>query len=736
MSATVNHTTSTKPRRRSAPWIIMAGKEIRENFKWAILGLITAALTLIYAVNIAEPERETHELVIRYWGNVNKALAGAAPLLAILLGLLQTVPERRRDLWAFLIHRPASRSSLFLGKIVAGLGLYFTALVIPFLGVILWAAAPGNIPAPFVWELTFAGWAAILAGVPLYFATMLTVLRPGRWYGRKMLPICAALPILMLLAVGSPLSFTASAGIMALCATVFASAAHKAFQTDGDFHGASLGRFSLGTILLAGSTIVLLLVTFLGTVLEGNINRDARQAYYSYQYYGLRQSGEIIRVAYQNGNTSIAGIRTPDGRPENRPLTEKETADGYYMPDTFFNNTVSTIQNAGFTTPQQIIWQTRDMISPELLWYYVPSLRRFVGYSSITRRFDMAIGPNGLASIHEYTPVSDPGRFPDVSWNVAANSDNGTILCTEGAAYQIGADMNPSRRIPFPPGTGKITAVTDLTTTSIMDRTTSSPDIAAPSSGSEPVVAITTARSFILLARAGYVIASIPREFDEASYPTAYVIWPQYGDSGQQASHARHIYIWYRSEKDIQVRAWSIGGDKIASYSMPVIKYPQQLHTFPYWTVVPYAFHAGAWIWDIWQNSHSTALKNSPPLYLGTRERLGYIFIAGICLLLSWLIGYRCRLPIRTQVAWAMAAISLGIPALMTMLALYDWPALVRCPNCGHKRSVDLELCGHCKSPFPAPSRDGTEIFDGVNSRVSGPSTSTPGIDGKREVAA
>ncbi len=118
-------------------------KEIRENLKWAVLwllGVAAATAYVFYVPQAAECWRNAESLckptflMVMLFG----AAAGGA-----LLGLLQTAPETRRDRWAFLIHRPATRTRLFLGKVFGGLLLLLPAMGIPLVGAALWAATPG-----------------------------------------------------------------------------------------------------------------------------------------------------------------------------------------------------------------------------------------------------------------------------------------------------------------------------------------------------------------------------------------------------------------------------------------------------------------------------------------------------------------------------------------------------------------------------------------------------------------
>ena len=61
-----------------------------------------------------------------FFAGLIAAVFGAA------LGFLQVFFESHGDRRSLLLHRPFSRSQIFLGKAVAGVGLYLLALGIPF----------------------------------------------------------------------------------------------------------------------------------------------------------------------------------------------------------------------------------------------------------------------------------------------------------------------------------------------------------------------------------------------------------------------------------------------------------------------------------------------------------------------------------------------------------------------------------------------------------------------------
>jgi hypothetical protein len=141
-------------------------KECRENLKWAVLPML-----LVGGIKalIGPPSLMDYEFL--QFLSLVAAVSGAT------LGFLQVFVESQGDRRAFLLHRPISHSQIFLGKTIAGVGLYLLAMGIPFACAVGWAATPGHVAAPFRWPMALAWLADILTGVVYYFAGMLAAQR-------------------------------------------------------------------------------------------------------------------------------------------------------------------------------------------------------------------------------------------------------------------------------------------------------------------------------------------------------------------------------------------------------------------------------------------------------------------------------------------------------------------------------------------------------------------------------
>jgi hypothetical protein len=116
-------------------------------------------------------------------------VAGA---MAIALGLRQTLGESARGTYLLLLHRPASRRGVIGMKVFVGLAAYVICGAAAILIFGLWAATPGTHASPFEWSMTIDAWCALVPPAILYLGAFLSGLRPGRWFGTRLLPLVAA----------------------------------------------------------------------------------------------------------------------------------------------------------------------------------------------------------------------------------------------------------------------------------------------------------------------------------------------------------------------------------------------------------------------------------------------------------------------------------------------------------------------------------------------------------------
>jgi hypothetical protein len=119
-------------------------------------------------------------------------LTFVAVALTLALGFRQAAWEANQGTYLYLLHRPVRRSAIFLTKLAVGIVLFMACTGVPILLYAWWAAMPRTHASPFEWAMTEPAWRFCL-GMPLiYLGAFLSGLRPGRWYGTRLLPLACA----------------------------------------------------------------------------------------------------------------------------------------------------------------------------------------------------------------------------------------------------------------------------------------------------------------------------------------------------------------------------------------------------------------------------------------------------------------------------------------------------------------------------------------------------------------
>jgi len=161
-------------------------KELRENAKWAAILFVGVSVSfVVWALEELRGGRIDESLAS---GDVLGILLFPTTIGATALGVLQIVPELKRDAWAFLVHRPVSTTRIFLAKTIAGTGLYLAAVLVPFLVLALVVAAGAPERRVFHPSMLWPGAAIVLAGAGFHGAGMIVALRRAR-LGTRLLPV-------------------------------------------------------------------------------------------------------------------------------------------------------------------------------------------------------------------------------------------------------------------------------------------------------------------------------------------------------------------------------------------------------------------------------------------------------------------------------------------------------------------------------------------------------------------
>ena len=424
-------------------------KELRENLKIGVLGMIVFTLMLLQNYHTASAAWVDAALQ-SYSGQMAEKvqpLLGSGfliqtvffcAILGAVLGWIQIFNERHRDLWAFLVHRPMTRAEIFYSKAVAGVTLYLSAAGIPLLCLWTWIWLPGHIAAPFEWRMVIPSASSFLAGLICYCAGMLTGLRQARWYASRGLGIAAAIVVCLAIQISSSLwqpLIAISLGVVAL-----GVAAWGAFQTGGYSTGQPLrGKIALAISLTIGSAAVVFLI--FGLLASMALNRG-----YSWSYYAMTREGVVYKIAQAQGKPAeIVDL-------EGKPLMDEKTHRMMQLNDFYHRVAPSSQLNVDFESRVRellaqssryfLLWKS----TPDTIWYFWNEYGRLIGYDLASRRAIGSIGPEGFSA-------SLAGSGAQFGRPVNHNPWNGlNLLNTETSVYDVDVENRAVKAVFNTPG--------------------------------------------------------------------------------------------------------------------------------------------------------------------------------------------------------------------------------------------------------------------------------------------
>jgi hypothetical protein len=676
-------------------------KELRENVKLAVLGL--GILALILALNA-----QKYSTILKNLGGISDSQQVYLPwqplvssdiligffcaIFGAVLGWFQIHNERHRDLWAFLIHRPITRTEIFFGKVIAGLMLYVLATGLPLIGFIAWALVPGHVAAPFQWAMLRPTAIIVLSGTLYYFAGMLTGLRQARWYASRALGLGVALFVSLMFQ--SEWHLWQALFLILIGGIILATAVWGGFHSHGYYRGQPApGRLALTGALMPGWGFVLALTAILLVEL-------LLRSPYSQTQYQMTKDGAIYKVTQGDGDQSnivdLAG----------KPLVDSKT--GRRIGTADFNRQLCIRVQISPDFSNQAPhgrWFDRDCnrftfwrATPDTLWYYWGRYGRLVGYDIATRRFIGSLGPDGFAQ----NVAGDGSRFDHAPAHASASR---RIINTADTVYALDLEHRATKAI-FTLTNESSGATTLSATTNAANEAIG--EIAEVSlNGNDWDYTIVVTRGYIrLLTPDGKVLW---RAAYKPGYPDYNQIQVTFLDSRNQFA------LWLSPSWYAQGKA----GGKLPTQVVWLDREQGVLKN----TDLPELFHNGR---EFAREQKLISLSISPALMVmiplineqPRLEDIPWVLVryslttALLCLPIGWWIGRRYSLSLPARLGWAAFYLVFGIPGLLTFLSVQEWPARVSCPNCRKLRVVDRDQCEHCGANFAPPERNGTEVFE------------------------
>ncbi len=653
-------------------------KELRQSLKWAIAVLALMSIAAIYfAWDASRLGRYTSP-----FERLQQLSVVACPLAGLFLGVMHVVTERRRDLWAFLVHRPMSRTTIVLAKTSAGLVLYFLAVGVPVAAANAWIATPGNVPAPFYGPMVLPGLADLLTGSVYYLAGLLVSMRQARWYGSRVLVIGVA--IICSLTVVSVGYFWIALIAIIVAAGVLGVAVWGSFVGGGQYGPQPpAAKAALGASLIAGIAVVFVI----GGVVLSVIATSAATAPPTSTSYQITPDGEVVRLVVDRWNR-VLEITSLDGT-RNRQLEREAQDDGWWA--MFLQTDTVVVPDLSETDPDRHGYRHAGTFYQLLAWegptQWLYSFReRLVLAFDLERNVPVGrLGPTGFKS----SPDSPVQRFGEV---VLVYPWRG-VLAFKDVVYSLSPRERTIATVIAPAGE-RVLALTNLR------------------SWEDDALVVVTDRNVRFMTLEGEVLVAADVEHDLVRYghlrftttedPQRFYAWydPWYRAGVENSDLPGHLIVY--------------GPDGVlaARHELPPI--PRQ-YSGSMWDevlmglTVPLAAMGTAAVVMLAQGD---ALFEPDGAVQGRVVIIFMSLMAIACVVVTVRLARRYAFSRGQRWGWSVFNFLAGPVGLALLWCLRDWPARLPCAACGKRRVADRDRCEHCASAFPAPASDGTEIFE------------------------
>jgi|GEM_PF-1520211 len=681
-------------------------KEWRENLKWALLAMVALGAAEMYALYHTQYPGQldiyhTSGITICKKEFLMVTTFGSAAV-GLLLGLLQILPELRKDQWAALLHRPVSRGVIFAGKVLAGLLLYALATVPPFLLSVWLAASPGHFATPFVPDMVLPGAADIGTGCVYYFAAIAMALQRDKWAGLKAFPVLAALHLSYFVTSNDLFYVVVEAAILMALALLVAGWATMLHQE------------KLHARPWAGKA-AFLAVVFYGACGMGDVAKSIFEAVgpavhsRNSEYY-VSDKGVPLRVTTEDNVT--VSVTDLDGK----PFSDSQYQPGQVRSHLLYMNSFSSYIGDShgwhpwrfqprYRDSRDFIWSLNAYDHPRFeQWFFLVNERSFVCYLVAENKAVAKLDARGFQpALAEPMPLP-----PECDW-----SEIGDHLIFPGgkSASFVSLPLRTSTEPPLPEP-GPIFGVSTA--------------YCQKGNESMAVFGMALSRGMAVYDRKGALLTTLPYHQDMDR-------WGQLEMGFIGAGNlAEHFYLIYQPSEWIDKNTRS----SMPSYLEEMDVHGQVLHTWTLPPLPPYhqsrnwkdfiakriqspAFFFGNMGYQkIGAILGSKRLGNDLARQLGqdrrqTREISLYVACLSVALAgITFLWARRVHFSQSRAWAWTAFVLLFNIAGFIAFRLASDWPRLVACPGCRSKRPIHENECPECGTGWPAPPAEGTEIME------------------------
>jgi hypothetical protein len=691
------------------------GKEIRQNL--VFMALVIALGVILYgraeygssglfAFRVRWP------LSILLIGAIRSAIPVICAMAGLVLGICQPIWDANFDRWAFLTHRPVSRSVLFTGRAAAGLAMYGIVCGIPLLLLLLIAISPigGTL---FRWVFFLPPIVGFAAGLAYYFAGFLISDREGRLYGSRVAPLIV--PVAMsVFAARLPTFWEALIATIAATIVLAIGAWGSSISHGYRLRSPLAGRIATRIVILAALSVLLIVPAEqyhekIASARSG-LEAELRHPILNSSHELLKDGRIIVETPIISATTGKRDIVYTDEH--GQPVSTPEAAD--YPPSATAATSVRNADRLSYTMLDRVSLISMSSMEPSALnnreamrwWeshscYFDATRNIFLIYSQPESRNALVgtLGANGFAAAPGWaTPFDRPQSY-------------GHYLLTPRALYSI--DMRG----------GKAAILCEAQATETFTRLEFFYGHASGHDEWIDRLALSTESVVYILDGDGHNVVRLPLPanvlFVRVSLIAQTSQWVETYNNRTDASNDYSSYFDFYSDKGQLVRH-----EEFKNYAATL--FPPSIEQVREGRMLAAADGALAGIADPllagivdlmdWRHFRFEDINFVYPDYLiggDTLHRWPAIVVLAavllICALLAWPLAKAYRLD--RSWPWMILALITGPAALLALIATCTLPQRIKCPNCHARRPITDPVCPNCKAPWPAPVQTGTEIF-------------------------
>ena len=685
-------------------------KELRDCLRWSPLGM-ALGLVMLWMVLLGNNVDSATFME----SSLASQLGLAASLIAIALGLLQSLPDARNDARGYLMHRPIKPNKIFWSKIAAGYVTYVITLAVPVIVAMIYLQAKGieRLPTNALQVIPFLLCSCVAF---LFHPTVLWIVsRNARWVGTRLIPAIGAIAFAYYTSYyfqfdGLDYAIDSLPTIAILVVTccvftyvTFLSARHTFVHQSQLPDRSSSNWFSLPCMIgLVVSGVVLcgIVIAIVASSIPGSPKDSI-----SYQL-SLDDQGQWHQLATRRSKFNWDDVqlltRNVDGKGKFKKV-DKEWAPAQ----------IASLIKLSSDSPYHFeqfrsltIVESKMAASKEIV--LVSHRNRLLLYDTSKELISIAT-PTGISNAWEDSKERFTGlkvhawqKFNGSRHNFLGASN--PLLVDDNGMYQLIADECRPKRLTSNGGADMVTLLLGEEDSPAAIWALAGDKLTQYEIELEP-----SAEGFVIdwnyvKTEERLFLPPIKKILDTQSWQ----IEPLSRNESLRIARTpdgQHAII--RNNKSTFVSDYAVLKDNGVINPIGTSQLPQVSSGFfvptMAWAVPPALITAVLAIFSLFYS-------------LPNIESAGMIFPilchSIIAAAATWCLSGRYQLSKSGRTVWTITGLLLGFGTLVGMASIYRRHLKAECPRCSEDRRVDLESCEHCGKPWDPPEQEGIEIFE------------------------